>query len=363
MKFSFRYIKKISAVFLTFFSFSLSAEIPEGYYQSAEGKTGAELKTALHNIIRQHIILNYDTSTYVWWYTYFKATDWHPDGYFWDMYSNNKRSTYNGNLMNREHCMPRSWWGTSSNYSTFDANGDLVNLSPSDAEANTAKSNYPLGVVGSSVIYTNGVVKVGNNTYTGYNGVVFEPADQYKGDFARTYMYMVTCYEDYANNWRGTGTTSMLQKNTYPVFKPWAIELLLKWSTNDPVSQKEINRNEGVYQKQKNRNPFIDYPELVDFIWGTRNGEQWRPGIGNSNFVVSPNPASSYVSVQISQPEQASFMIYDLSGIYLKNGKINSDGTIDISDLNNGIYLLTIYAHHTRKVEKLIVAHEKLIQN
>ena len=175
MKFSFRYIKKISVVFLTFFSFSLSAEIPEGYYQSAEGKTGAELKTALHNIIRQHIILNYDTSTYVWWYTYFKATDWHPDGYFWDMYSNNKRSTYNGNLMNREHCMPRSWWGTSSNYSTFDANGDLVNLSPSDAEANTAKSNYPLGVVGSSVIYTNGVVKVGNNTYTGYNGVVFEP--------------------------------------------------------------------------------------------------------------------------------------------------------------------------------------------
>ncbi len=90
MKFSFRYIKKISVVFLTFFSFSLSAEIPEGYYQSAEGKTGAELKTALHNIIRQHIILNYDTSTYVWWYTYFKATDWHPDGYFWDMYSNNK---------------------------------------------------------------------------------------------------------------------------------------------------------------------------------------------------------------------------------------------------------------------------------
>ncbi|HOV84635.1 MAG TPA: T9SS type A sorting domain-containing protein, partial [Paludibacteraceae bacterium] len=139
--------------------------------------------------------------------------------------------------------------------------------------------------------------------------------------------------------------------------------MLLEWSRNDPVSDKETNRNDGINIIQENRNPFIDYPELVDFIWGTRNGEQWRPGIGNSNFVVSPNPASSYVSVQISQPEQASFMIYDLSGIYLKNGKINSDGTIDISDLNNGIYLLTIYAHHIRKVEKLIVAHEKLIQN
>lgn len=356
--------KNILFFLFVFFSQFLQAKIPEGYYVLAQGKSGAELKTALHNIIRQHTILNYDTSTSVWWYTYFKTTDWHPEGYFWDMYSNNKRSTYDAKSMNREHCMPRSWWATSDNYSLYDANGDLVNLSPSDAEANSKKSNYPLGEVGkNSVTYTNGVVKVGANSFPGYNGTVFEPADEYKGDFARTYMYMVTCYEDYANNWRGTGTVSMLQKNTYPVFKSWAIELLLKWSTNDPVSQKEINRNEGVYQIQKNRNPFIDYPELAEFIWGTKNSEQWQPEIGTSTFVVSPNPASSYVSVQISQPEQATFIIYDLSGIRLKNGKINSDGTIYIGDLNNGIYLLTIYAQNTRTVTKLIVTHEKLIQN
>ncbi|MBP7151139.1 MAG: endonuclease [Paludibacteraceae bacterium] len=360
MKFSFRYIKKISVVFLTFFSFSLSAEIPEGYYQSAEGKTGAELKTALHNIIRQHIILNYDTSTYVWWYTYFKATDWHPDGYFWDMYSNNKRSTYNGNLMNREHCMPRSWWGTSSNYSTFDANGDLVNLSPSDAEANTAKSNYPLGVVGSSVIYTNGVVKVGNNTYTGYNGVVFEPADQYKGDFARTYMYMVTCYEDYQSYWRGTGTSSMLDRNTYPVFKQWAIKMLLEWSRNDPVSDKETNRNDGINIIQENRNPFIDHPELAEYIWGLHKGEVWNGTAGDNDlnviFSVHPNPASTVVSVDLNKPESSYYCIYDLSGISLKSGSFPSDGKLDVTELQNGLYLLVVYYENQRKTIKLMIA-------
>ena len=204
--------------FVYVFVISISAQAPTGYYSTAEGKQAAELKTSLHNIIRNHTFLVYDISTSIWWYTYFKATDWSPDGYFLDMYSNYKRSTYSGSVLNREHCMPRSWWGDSSNYPSFEANGDLVNLSPADVEANTAKSNYPLGIVGTPT-FTNGVVKVGNNTYPGYNGEVFEPANEYKGDFARTYMYMVTCYEDYATYWRGTGTLSMLNEGTYTVFK------------------------------------------------------------------------------------------------------------------------------------------------
>src|ERR1035437_9972780 len=99
------------------------AQAPDGYYNSADGKKNAELKTALHNIIRTHTFLVYDISTSIWWYTYYK------------------RATYSGSLMNREHCMPRSWWADSSNYPSFQANGDLVNLSPSDANANTSKSN------------------------------------------------------------------------------------------------------------------------------------------------------------------------------------------------------------------------------
>jgi len=360
MKFSFCFIKKISVVVLTFFSLTLSAEIPEGYYRTAEGKTGAELKTALPNIIRQHVILNYDTSTSVWWYTYFKTTDWHPDGYFWDMYSNNKRPTYISSVMNREHCMPRSWWGTSSNYSTFDANGDLVNLSPSDAEANSAKSNYPLGIVGTAS-FDNGVVKVGNNTYPGYTGLVFEPANQYKGDFARTYMYMVTCYEDYHSYWRGTGTSSMLDRNTYPVFKQWAIKMLLEWSRNDPVSDKEINRNDGVYRIQQNRNPFIDHPELAEYIWGTSKGEVWNGTAGNNdlyvNLSVYPNPASTSVLVNLNKPESSYYRIYDLSGISVKIGNFSSDGKLDVSELQIGSYLLVVYYGNQRKTIKLMIAH------
>jgi hypothetical protein len=262
--------------------------------------------------------------------------------------------------MNREHCMPRSWWGTSSNYSTFDANGDLVNLSPSDAEANSAKSNYPLGIVGTAS-FDNGVVKVGNNTYPGYTGLVFEPANQYKGDFARTYMYMVTCYEDYHSYWRGTGTSSMLDRNTYPVFKQWAIKMLLEWSRNDPVSDKEINRNDGVYRIQQNRNPFIDHPELAEYIWGTSKGEVWNGTAGNNdlyvNLSVYPNPASTSVLVNLNKPESSYYRIYDLSGISVKIGNFSSDGKLDVSELQIGSYLLVVYYGNQRKTIKLMIAH------
>ncbi len=339
---------------------SLQAAIPDGYYSSAEGKRKAELKTALHNIIRNHTFLDFDASTSIWWYTYFKATDWNPNGYFWDMYSNNQRPNNSGGLMNREHCMPRSWWGSSSNYSTFDANGDLVNLQPSDAAANEQKSNLPLGEVGTAT-YTNGVVKVGNNIFPGFYGTVFEPADEYKGDFARTYMYMVTCYEDYSTYWHETGTLTMLNGGTYPVFKSWAINLLLKWNAGDPVSTKELNRNDSVYSIQHNRNPFIDHPELADFIWGTRMSEIWTSDVGPAEipiiFTVQPNPVSSALTVNINNPEKATYYIVSLDGIVLKTGKFGTDGTISVDDINNGMYLLKVYTTTKRMVAKFIVLH------
>ncbi len=129
--------------------------------------------------------------------------------------------------------------------------------------------------MGANPSFTNGVVKVGKSAYPGYSGTVFEPANEYKGDFARCYMYMVTCYEDYATRWTSTGTSSMLGNNTYPTFKPYAINLLMEWHRNDPVSSKEINRNNAVDNIQRNRNPFIDFPVWLN-IYGanirTKNG-------------------------------------------------------------------------------------------
>ncbi|MDR1811152.1 MAG: endonuclease [Prevotella sp.] len=243
------------------FSSSIHAQAPQGYYDLADQKKANALKTAMHNIIKNHIRLGYSESS-----TYFRTTDWHPGGYFWDMYSNIHRTSFSG--MNREHNMPKSWW--SANPESTIAYSDLHNLYPSDAAANGAKSNWGLGVVGNAS-YDNGVVKVGQNVYSSaYINTVFEPADEYKGDFARDYMYMVTCYEDYASDWRSTGTSSMLHNETYPVFQTWAMDMLLEWSRQDPVSQKEIDRNNAVFNLQQNRNPFIDFPDLPEFIWGNK---------------------------------------------------------------------------------------------
>ncbi len=249
-------------------------DIPVGYYdKTSYNLKAATLKTAMHDKIRRHEYLNFEQNTTAryWWDNYFKNTDWHPEGYYWDMYSSAKNTKYiDGSVQSREHCMPRSWWGVRDKYPSYDANGDLHNIFPSDYAANQAKSNLPLGEVGISR-FDNKVSKVGMNTFPdGYRGQVFEPADEYKGDFARVYFYMVTCYEDYSYDWKTDALKSMLQKGTYPSFQPWAIEMLLKWHRNDPVSEKEIQRNTEVFRIQRNRNPFVDYPDLAEHIWGTK---------------------------------------------------------------------------------------------
>ncbi len=231
------------------------AQNPNGYYNSASGKKKDQLKTALHYIVRNHTVLDYGT---LW--LAFRETDQKDNGTVWDMYSNYIR-TFSSYDLNREHSFPKSWWGGDVNA----AYTDLNHIYPSDAVANEAKSNYPLGEVGNNPSFYNGVSTVGNNQFPGYTGVVFEPADTYKGDFARTYFYMVTCYQDYYNQWR---YLYMIDANTYPVLKTWAVNLLLEWHRADPVSEKELNRNEAVFLLQNNRNPFIDYPQLAEHIWG-----------------------------------------------------------------------------------------------
>lgn len=332
----------------------MPATIPDGYYNAASGKKQAELKTALHKIINPHTAIEYYSSS-----THFRSTDWHPGGYFWDMYSDYKRSSWSGGALNREHSMPKSWFGVSSGQENSAPIGtDLHNLFPSDANANSAKSNHPLGEANGSPVLTNTIIKVGPSTFPGYSGTVFEPHDQYKGDFARTYMYMVTCYEDYATVWRSTGTSSMLHNNTYPTFKPYAVNLLLKWHRQDEVSEKEINRNEAVYKIQKNRNPFIDYPELAEFIWGTRMPEGWEPGMGTINkkdFKAWYNADNQTIHIEVSKPAQSAFTIYSINGMVVRKDVFGADGSGAAGELKNGIYLIEVYTGNTRKVAKFVV--------
>ena len=258
-----------------FFGGFAFSQIPRGYYDHIDGKTDRNIKTSLSFILKDHTVLKYNSL----WY-YFRTTDVKPGGAVWDMYSNTVRyynpptgSTASVSGMDREHSLPKSWWGVSSVVDQYDAYTDLNHLFPGDATANQRKSNFMLGEVAAPT-FDNGVSKVGLNAYS-FSGsprqTAFEPGDEYKGDFARIYFYMITCYEDYAQQWR-TEALYMFNQELYPVLQPWAKDMLLKWHRNDPVSEKEVKRNEAVFLAQQNRNPFIDIPNLVEYIWGDSVG-------------------------------------------------------------------------------------------
>lgn len=246
--------------------FATTAIAQAEYYTSIDGtKGGASLKTALYNLIKNHKQISYGSGTSSTWGAFYTTDAVIENGQrrVLDMYSNEKRyfgskgSAVSG--MNIEHSVAKSWWGGTKN----NAYCDLHHLNPSDQNANSRKSNYPLGEL-TSVSWDNGVTFVGKANIDGSSQNAYEPCDEYKGDFARTFMYMFTCYQNLT--WEYTWMN--YENSTYPTLKPWAVELLLKWHKQDPVSEKEVNRNNAVYAVQGNRNPYIDYPQLADYVWG-----------------------------------------------------------------------------------------------
>ena len=258
------------ALMLVLAGFTAGATIPDGYYNSLDGKSGQALKDAIHELAQRHTTLSYSS---LW--IYFAETDCQPDdpSKVWDMYSD-KTYYFRGGTsgvygMHKEHSLPKSWWGGYDETQGYAGYTDINHLYPSDGDANMAKSNHPLGEV-SNVYFNNGVTKVGSPK-TGQGGgsnSVFEPDDRYKGDFARTYFYMACAYQHYT--WK---YTYMLTNNTWKSLNDWSIELLCRWARNDAVSDKEVNRNDAVQKHQNNRNPFIDFPDLFEYIWGNRQGE------------------------------------------------------------------------------------------
>ena len=264
---------------------AINAAGPNGsgtYYKNADGKKGAALKTALCAIIYNRTELTYND---LW--TAYKTTDVRADGYIWDMYSNatsyepggtaqGANFSREGDSYNREHSFPKSWFGGQNN--TMPMYTDLHHLYPVDGYINNRRNNYPFGETnGEKYKSANNFSKLGACTYPGYTGTVFEPADEYKGDFARTYFYMVTCYEeklaDWVTNFAATEVEDVLDGQAYPGLTTWQLNMLLEWARQDPVSEKEVNRNNAVYGIQRNRNPFIDYPGLEEYIWGTKTNE------------------------------------------------------------------------------------------
>ena len=247
---------------LVMMSGMLWAQIPTGYYNSAEGKTGTALKSALHDIIKGHTNIGYNGLEAA-----FAVIDkWSGGEGLWDIYSNYHYTSgigssfdKEGDGWNREHLWPQSWFNEQAM-----PRADLFHVYPTDGFVNNKRSSYPFGRVGTATYTSGNGSKLGNCVSEGYSGTVFEPVDEYKGDIARSLLYMSVRYMGEDDSW--DAETDMTLKSE---IKPWALKVLLAWNNADPVSQKEINRNNAIYNDyQHNRNPFIDHPEYAEAIWG-----------------------------------------------------------------------------------------------
>jgi len=254
---------------------------PGDYYQSISTQTGYELKTALHDLIKGHSSQGYGA---LWTFYSAHSLDsyFENDGSILDIYSENPlgSDSYSftaitnqcgnysgeGGCYNREHSFPKSWFGGQIE----PMNSDVHHIFATDGYVNSKRSAYPYGEVASATFTSNNNSKLGSATAAlGYSGTVFEPIDEFKGDLARAQLYMATRYQDVIATWQTKSTygDAILDGSSDKVFETWQLEMLLLWHANDPVSQKEIDRNEAAYTHQGNRNPFIDHPEYVDSIW------------------------------------------------------------------------------------------------
>ncbi len=264
---------KVLFLLITFCS-SLLAQ--EQYYRKAEGLRGTQLKEALHDLIQPSYVLAYGGGVGKTW-TGFWYTDQMENMQVRDRYSNVVRYL-NPDMsavsnMNIEHIWANSWWGHIKN----NAYCDLFNLYPADATANGRKSNNPIGIVDGTVSYTNGVTKVGKSSSYRADSLItaWEPADQWKGDFARTYFYMATCYSHMTSLWTTTEGLLTVDPNSPLLMRPWVYNLMLEWAEADPLDEIEQQRCDAIYEIQGNRNPFVDYPELCYYIWGNKSDEQF----------------------------------------------------------------------------------------
>lgn len=297
-------MKKWIFVSLLILSIKSLAQVPDGYYTTAQGKTGEELVNTLHSIINGHTEISY---TDLW--SAFVETDKREDGKVWDMYStcsftfgddqdNGTGGTNECEYYNREHSFPRSWFGGA----VAPMNTDLFHLYPTDKKVNSIRANYPYGNVSNATYTSSNGSKLGNSA-SGYSGTVFEPANEYKGDFARSYFYMATRYYNQISSWN----SEMLSGTNFPAYESWALNILLQWHQNDPVSLKEIERNNTVYKEfQHNRNPYIDNPNLVQKAWVQGSS----PVEFDSSPATNANAGSTYtyqIEVSTSTSAEVSF--------------------------------------------------------
>ena len=297
-------------------------------YSSVNGKSGADLFNAVHSVAKTGYTsgLSYDG---LW--TVYCSIDLNSSGKVWDMYSNATSYTCGGSAeganyskegdsYNREHSIPKSWFGGSKSANT--PGTDLFHVVPTDGYVNNMRSAYAFGEVSSasytsqsgckkgtpkSITISNSILnKSGSSTQSCTASTVFEPMDEFKGDFARGYFGTMIKWAngDYQKFTTAEGAqifNTAYDAAHYYGLTGYGVALLLKWHREDPVSQKEIDRNNGIQTNQGNRNPFIDYPELVEYIWGEHSGETVTLSSLTPTFSGYTPPAATTYTVILSR--------------------------------------------------------------
>ena len=334
------------------------AQIPAGYYNSANGLTGTNLKTALYNIIKGHTSITY---AQIW--TSYDSTDVRNVNQIWDIYSDvpggtppytytyqtNQCGNYNSeaDCYNREHSWPESWFnGVAGPYT------DLFHIYPTDGWVNNKRADFPYGEVSAPTYTSLNGGKLGPNTTTGYALTVFEPINEYKGDLARGYFYMTTRYMTEDAAW---DSSDAVTKST---IKPWAVCLLLKWHHQDAVSTKEINRNNAIYKIQNNRNPFIDHPEYVDSIFSCTLTGINKIEEPQMQLSVFPNPGTDKVTILFSQNiPNATISLSNYFGQEIVSQQINNINSLqlNVSNFAKGIYIVRLISGKNTSQQKLVI--------
>ena len=367
-------MKRLFSLAIAIFTCSLLlAQVPTGYYNSAVGKSGEELRTALFNIIKNHTAIEYGDL----WNAY-SFTDKMESGKVWDIYSDVPGGTasyyYNftnadhcgsytqeGDCFNREHTIPQSWFNEA-----MPMKSDLFHLYPTDGWVNNKRGNYQYGQVNAPTWTSTNGSKLGPCTYPGCAGTAFEPIDAYKGDLARTYFYMTVRYKDKNLNQASGSVFSGSQ------LLAWTQNMFVEWHALDPVSQKEIDRNEVIYSRfQHNRNPFIDCPELVDFLFGTHQNDPWYPSCVEwdpneieeyhladyQSCTIYPNPTVDYANIESNYLNINKIEIYNITGQRLQTFSNLSTKQYELStaDLSSGCYFIKIFTNSTAETVKLVI--------
>lgn len=362
-------VKKLY-VLLLLLPFAVRAQIPAGYYNSILGLNGTALQTALYNKIKNHTQLSYTPGL---WDAY-ASTDKKPGtNKLWTIYSDKpgQASPYEFTLgtqqcsgsspnaeagcYNREHIWPRSYFGGA----VPPMNTDLWIVYPTDYWVNSKRGDLPYGkVTGTATFTSQNGSRIGANSYMGApSGQCFEPIDSFKGDIARSYFYVATRYLGEDAGW---SDWAMANK---AALKPWAVQMLLEWHHLDPVSNKEIRRNDSAYALQNNRNPFIDYPQFADCIWGvgscsTLSVVDFASSL--NSISISPNPATDRIEIDwqaLSPNEVLAVDVLNVQGqvLFHQNEERSTRQIIRVSEWSKGMYFIRIYTKSGVRNERVIV--------